>query len=181
MKRPLPFRTERRRIGGALTLGALLAGCATTVQPTDDALAPLDLALTGELPVIAQKAKQGDAHAQFALSIITAYGLRGHPVNPSTSAVWLSRAMDQRRVMPVTQYTAAFNGQPSRVNIIHVPVAVLAPAQVAVVEACVAALSRADPALASCGDTDRRRESRRTAWAVGAAGDTEATPPGETR
>lgn len=66
--------------------------------------------------------------------------------------------------MPITQYTAAFNGQPSRVNIINVPVQSISAAQWQAVDKCVALLSSLvveNPE--ACGGVDETQQ-RRVAW-----------------
>ena len=151
---------------GAVCVALLASSCATLVSPGPELLAPLDQALSGDLSRLTVAAEGGDAQAQLALAIVSAYGLHGQPADRRQAATWRSRALAQRRVMPITQYTAAFNGQPSRVNIIHVPVSAIPAGQIAVIDRCLASLK--SPAVAShglCGDRPEIEAARRVAWA----------------
>lgn len=155
-------------LGRAATVcGAFLASsCATLVSPGPDLLVPLDQALAGDLSQLTSAAEGGDPQAQLAMSIVAAHGLRGRPADPRQAATWRSQALAQRRVTPITQYTAAFNGQPSRVNIIHVPVSAIPLGQIAVIDRCLASLkTRAAASMGVCGDTPESEAARRMAWA----------------
>ena len=165
MRRKSRFST--RTFPRAATLGGFLAlsACATVSQPAAETLAPLDLALLSEASVLRSQADAGDPQAQLAMSIVTTHGLHGERAAPQAGAEWLSRAMASRGVMPITQYTAAFNGQPSRVNIIHVPISNISPGQVQAIDRCVAALVAASDRGHACGETRESRAARQIAWA----------------
>lgn len=127
-------------------------------------LAPLDVALLQTPSVIEAKAREGDGQAQAAMSIIHAYGLQGLKPDSIAADAWRRRAVSNQRFMPITQYTAAFNGQPSRVNIINVPVQTLSPSQWHAIDACLAELSdRDDWREFACGE-EKERLQRRAAW-----------------
>lgn len=111
-----------------------------------------------------QSGQVGDAEAQFALSLVWGHGLHGYPTNLSKAAEWRAKALSNRRFMPITQYTAAFNGQPSRVNIINVPTYDVTLAEATAVDACIAWLSGRTIAASACGEgTETAR--RRNLWA----------------
>lgn len=131
--------------------------------PTDAVLEPLDLALSGSVAEIGARAETGEAEAQLALSIIFLNGLHGEPVQPQAGQVWRTRAAGQTRVMPITQYTAAFNGQPSRVNIINARVPVVDAGRLTALDQCVDALKGSMP-LGPCGETGWQQSVRETAW-----------------
>lgn len=164
MKPRNPFSTRLRRVG-AFGCGLLASACATLASPTPELLAPIDQALSGDLQRLASEAEVGDPRAQLAMSIVAAHGLHGRPADLSQAAIWRGRALAHRRMMPITQYTAAFDGQASRVNVIHVPVSEIPLGQMAVIDRCLASLeSRAIDLVGACGDTPESDASRRMAW-----------------
>lgn len=144
-------------------LAGVVSACAT-IAPTAGMLAPLDRALASDLPLLREQAEAGDAEAQLAMSIVAAHGLRGRVSDAGEASFWLRRALANRRIMPITQYTAAFNGNPSRVNIIHTPVAVIQPGQVAAIDRCIDVLRGGTGAPGACGATPGEAEARRVAW-----------------
>jgi len=144
----------------------LACACATLTSPNAELLSPLDQALSGDLPRLVSAAEAGDPEAQLAMAIIVGHGLHGRRADLLKAAMWRNQALAHRRVMPVTQYTAAFNGQPSRVNIIHVPVSGIPSGQITVLDRCLASLEAQGAApTGMCGDTAERDAARRTAWA----------------
>lgn len=133
-------------------------------------MAPLNAALARTPESLRSDAQAGSAQAQFALALAYRYGLNTPP-DPVESATWRDRAFASRGYTQVTSYTAAFNGQPSRVNLINVPRYELTPAMAEPAEACAAALAAALPSpaeSAACGGqgnfldfSDRWRRARR--------------------
>nr|WP_314524879.1 hypothetical protein [uncultured Brevundimonas sp.] len=99
-------------------------------------LAPLDMALSDSPDTIEVRANGGDGQAQLAMSIVSMYGLHGRTPDILAAGRWRAQALANRRFMPISQYTAAFNGSPSRVNIINVPVQTISYVQWRAVEQC---------------------------------------------
>lgn len=98
------------------------------------------------------------------MAIVAAHGLHGRGPDPLEAETWRAQALAQRRVAPITQYTAAFNGQPSRVNIIHVPVSRIPAGQVAALDRCLASLAGRAGSAGLCGRTPESDAARRSAW-----------------
>lgn len=142
-----------------------LGACQTlvTTPSLSERLAPLDRALTSKPAEIEAAAASGDGEAQFGLSLVWGHGLHGYPLDTNKAAEWRAKALSNRRFMPITQYTAAFNGQPSRVNIINVPTYDLTLAEVITADACIAWLMGRRAGAEACGEeTDATR--RRDLW-----------------
>lgn len=167
MRRQTSRRSTRLGAGAGLVLAtAGLAGCQSLVTPVplSQQLAPLDLALSEAPQVLEAQAHGGDGQAQLAMAIVSAYGLGGRTPNAAAASRWREQARSNRRFIPITQYTAAFNGSPSRVNIINVPVQTISPAQWQAVQRCVALLAgQAASDQNACGDAEETRK-RRAAW-----------------
>ena len=124
-------------------------------------LAPLDIALMEQPEVVRQKAEAGDAVAQLAYAIVLDQGLHDTPSDHAGAMKWRARALQQRRMTPITQYTAAFNGQPSRVNIINMPIPVVSLGQVQALSACIERLQTGEALQNACGDeADAGRRAR---------------------
>lgn len=98
--------------------------------------------------------------AQLAMVIIVAHRLHGRVPDKDLAALWNIRVAQKGRVLPVTQYTAAFKGIPSRVNIINIAVPAVSNVQVSAVHRCVAWLI-GDPAVASNAYGDGPEAERR--------------------
>lgn len=101
------------------------------------------------------------------MAIIVAHGLYGETPNKGAALHWRTQALQNRRFMPITQYTAAFNGAPSRINIINVAVPTFPIGQLETVDRCVAWLA-GDLAISPsvCGavvDAERRKAAWREA------------------
>ena len=160
MRRPtLPRSTKSLVLAVVLVIGT--AACQSLVEtiPLDQQLAPLYLALSQSPEVLRARAEAGEAEAQLALSLVYTLERRHAPDAVSAAAMWRGRALAQRRFTPITQYTAAFNGQPSRVNIINVPVPVITTAQAAAIDACVEALMTDEGRQTeACGTNDAADE-----------------------
>lgn len=150
MKRPIRLRSTRLAAAAVVALAA--TACAALVEPlrVDDSLTPLDLALSEPPSAIQHRAETGDGFAAAAWSIVLEHGLNGVAVDPASAQRWRQRALAIRRVMPITQYTAAFRGQPSRVNVINVPVAVVSPRQFEMIDLCIVALRTETPVAPGC-------------------------------
>jgi len=131
---------------------ALAAGCASMVTPMDagTAFRPIELAATQSASSLQMRAEQGDAQAQLALSIALSHGLNGVQ-SPDEGRIWRARSSQPRGYMPITQYTAAFNGQPSRINIINVPRYDVSSGQLAMIDSCIVYLESRSRDSAVCG------------------------------
>lgn len=163
-----PNRRRSTRVCAAVGLAAStgLAACQSLVPavPLSEQLAPLDLALSEAPDAMEARAKSGDGQAQLAMSIVSMYGLHGRTPDIVSAGRWRDQALANRRFMPITQYTAAFNGSPSRVNIINVPVQTISAAQWQAVNRCSALLSGlVVDDLTACGGADETRR-RQADW-----------------
>lgn len=135
-----------------------------TTVPLSEQLAPLDMALSEAPDALEGRATGGDGQAQMAMAIVSAYGLHGRAPDILAAGRWREQAQANRRFMPITQYTAAFNGAPSRVNIINVPVQTISAAQWQAVDRCLAILSgEVVGDEDACGDAGESRR-RQAAW-----------------
>lgn len=164
MKSRKPLSTSRTAVVAALA--ALTAGCATSAPLSATTFAPLDLALAADPRALRDRAESADPEAQLAMSIIAAHGLHGRAPDLLEATVWRGQALTSRRSVPITQYTPAFNGQSSRVNLIYVPVNIIQPGQVTAIDRCLAALRGEDSVGSACGQTADEAEARRRAWAA---------------
>jgi hypothetical protein len=132
-----------------------LSSCAIvppTGSPTPQYL--LRDALTSPLGELEGRAEKGDARAQFGLSILYKYGLRGKQFDPVTASQWRGKALNARSTMPITQYIPGINGKPGRTAIINMPKSDLSAAEVEAADTCAARLGAGFPdlqATASCG------------------------------
>lgn len=140
-----------------------MLGHSSTVSLSEQ-LAPLDLALSGAPDAVEARANSGDGQAQLAMSIVSMYGLHGRTPDIVAASRWRDQALANRRFMPITQYTAAFKGSPSRVTIINVPVQTISAAQWEAVNRCSALLSGlAVGDITACGGADKTRR-RQADW-----------------
>lgn len=164
----LPTSPHSTKVWTAVCLAAAssVAACQNlvTTVPLSDQLVPLDMALSDGPETIEARANSGDGQAQIAMVIVSAYGLGGRKPDVVAASQWQEQAQTNRRFMPITQYTAAFNGSPSRVNIINVPIQAISAAQWQAVDRCVALLSgEAARDQSACGDAEQSRR-RQVAW-----------------
>ena len=124
---------------------ALLAGaCASTIPlhtPDPVVAGIVSLAMTTPVRDLAIPLDAADAREQYALGSAYDHGLNGLPVFPVMAEYLHARALAARGVMPITQYTPAFNGAPSRVNIVYIPRHDLDQARAAAVDMCFATLA----------------------------------------
>lgn len=167
MKPPKRPSTRRLIAAAGLVLAVGLGACQTlvTAPSLSERLAPLDRTLSSKPVELDAAAASDDGEAQFGLSLVWGHGLHGYPTNQSKAAEWRAKALANRRFMPITQYTAAFNGQPSRVNIINVPTYDITLAEATAVDACIAWLSGRTAAAEACGE-EADAMLRRRLWAV---------------
>lgn len=151
-----------KRLFASVTLAAGLAGCAALVTPVRpaDLTTPVRLATTTEPELLRARAEQNEAPAQRALSLVLAYGLNGGRVDAAESAAWRTRSLQARASIPITQYTAAFNGQPSRVNMIYVPRYGVTAQSDQLVARCAAGLDSGDQRDDVCGNAATTSELR---------------------
>lgn len=167
MKRLTRLSTNRliSTAGFALVVGLGACQSLVTTQSLAERLAPLDRALTSRPGELEAAANSGDAEAQFGLSLVLGYGLYGYPMDINKAGEWRARALANRRFIPVTQYTAAFNGQPSRINIINVPTYDLTQAEAIAADACIAWLTGRTLVTEACGEGPETAR-RRSLWAA---------------
>ncbi len=166
MKPPKSRRSTRVWASVGLAAAAGLAACQSlvTTVPLSEQLAPLDMALSEAPDAVEARANSGDGQAQLAMLIVSMYGLHGRTPDILAAGRWRDQALANRRFMPITQYTAAFNGSPSRVNIINVPVQTISAAQWQAVDRCSDFLSGVEFGdAAACGDADDTRQ-RQAQW-----------------
>lgn len=168
MKPPNPRRSTRACAAVGLTAAIGLAACQSlvTTVPLSEQLAPLDMALSEAPNALEARANSGDGQAQLAMSIVSMYGLHGRTPDILTAGRWRDQALANRRFMPITQYTAAFNGSPSRVNIINVPVQTISAAQWQAVSRCLTVLFRGGATdTVDCGSANEA-SMRMTRWTL---------------
>jgi hypothetical protein len=139
-----------------LALAALcLAVASCTTLPTGPAdLAPLEAALVRPMENLRAGADGGEANAQYAMSILTAYGKRGVKRDTDLAAALRARALAPRGFTSITTYIAGLQGKPGRVAIIQVPRYDLTFTEVGRVDRCVdvlARMRRSRQADAACG------------------------------
>lgn len=109
----------RRMLTGMLA-AITLGGCAS-LAAAGDPYAPLKLAFGEPVDALRARADGGeDAQAAWAMHFLTLHGLRG--VRRDAAEAERFRRASLPRQITITQYTAAFNGAPSRVNLIPVTV-----------------------------------------------------------
>ena len=151
-------------VGLAAATGLVACQSLVTTVPLSEQLAPLDMALSEVPDAVEARANSGDGQAQLAMSIVSMYGLHGRTPDILAAGRWRDQALANRRFMPITQYTAAFNGSPSRVNIINVPFQTISAAQWQAVDRCSVLLSGVGVGeAAACGDADETRK-RQADW-----------------
>jgi hypothetical protein len=113
---------------------ALQAGCAALVTPVD-ANAPLRMALTDPVEDLIRRSDAGEDSAQYALSFLKKYGLRG--VEKDQDGVEGLRVQAARGgTMPITQYIPGINGAPGRVNMIYVQMPGISPQRARIMDVC---------------------------------------------
>lgn len=139
----------------------VVGGCATTGMSGEQTLKAIELAL-GDQATLRAAADEGDALAELGLAIVLQNGLHGVEIDREAAAGWRMRAVTSRGSMPITQYTAAFKGQPSRVNVVYVPRYDVHPVQLRAVDACVAVLN-GESMERACG-SEAQTASMVTAW-----------------
>lgn len=161
---PTKLRSTRHALTSAI-LAIGLSGCAAFVTPGNpaDLAEPVRLATTANPGELRVRAEQNDARAQQALALVLAYDLNGGGFDPTASTAWRVRSMGARGTRPITQYTAAFNGQPSRVNLIYIPRQDITAQHDQFIARCAAGLEAGDPAPV-CGDASTT-EALRDLWA----------------
>lgn len=153
------IRIRAQSLTSLLVAGALVSGCATLrADVQDEFLAPLEMALTGTPDQLAGQAATGDPTAQIAYALVLEHGFHGVTPSWADAARLRDLAMAPRGTTPITQYTAAFDGRPSRVNLIYVPAGGISPAQLGVIRSCVSDLQLAGGA--GCGQGDRAQAIR---------------------
>jgi len=118
-----------------LALGLVLqAGCAALVTPADPNR-PLRMALTDPVDDLTRRADRGEGEAQYALSFLKKYGLRGMEVDREGVDV-LRAGAARGGTMPITQYIPGINGAPGRVNMIYVTMPGISPQRARVMDVC---------------------------------------------
>lgn len=81
----------------SIYLGAWMVGCATTQSDYDQAVQGVIVsALTRPIADIESRAAADDGQAQYELSILYVYGLRGKDKNLETASIYRTKAMRQR-------------------------------------------------------------------------------------
>lgn len=113
-----------RVLASAVVAMPLLAGCAT-VAPTQLDVLPSDDVLFYTLHTpwdeIDAGASQGVAKAQYAKSMVLAYGLKDQPKDEAQANTLKQTSMLPRQGTMITQYIAGINGQPGRVVPLYLP------------------------------------------------------------
>ena len=147
MMNDLPRKIARGATAMSLCLG--LGGCVTT-RPTAPAdLGVLTTALTEPVEALRGQSDAGQAGAQYAMSVLHAYGLRGATVDQEQAARLRRQALATRGFTPITTYIAGLNGKPGRVATIYIPRYELNAGQALRIDQCAAALARGDESRAA--------------------------------
>lgn len=150
-------RTIKRSTSVTFLLAATLATACTTLTTdasVDSLLAPLQLALDRPLDELRAAATAGDAASQLAMFVVAAEGLHGEPVDQQAAQIWRGRAIASRGSTPITQYTVAFDGAPSRTNLLYVPRYEITELELSAVQSCIWRLKGGN---GRCGSAERER------------------------
>lgn len=97
--------------------------------------APLRMALTDPVDDLTRRADGGEGQAQYALSFLKKYGLRGVAQDPAGVEALRARAA-RGGTMPITQYIPGINGAPGRVNMIYVQMPGIGPGRAELMDMC---------------------------------------------
>lgn len=144
---------------GATIMGLCLGlGACITARPTTSGdLRVLAVALTEPVEDLRSQAEAGQAGAQYALSMLHAYGVRGVALDQDQAVRLRRKALAARGSMPITTYIAGLHGKPGRVSTIYVPRYELDAGQAMRIDQCAAALARGDGGQAGvevCGGAE---------------------------
>ncbi len=128
----------------ALALLVGLSGCAT-LTPEKKALMfqPIDMALTHPTETLEAEARAGQSRAQYALSLVSRYGLRGEAPDRPTADAWRRKALAPRGSTPVTTYLAGVGGRQGRVFSVNLPTYDLSFADDSILANCAGRLATA--------------------------------------
>jgi TPR repeat protein len=131
---------------GATILGLCLGlgGCVTARPTTSGDLRVLAVALTEPVEDLRSRADAGRADAQYALSMLHAYGMRGVVPDRDQAERLRRKALAARGSTPITTYIAGLHGKPGRVSTIYTPRYELDAVQAMRIDQCAAALARRD-------------------------------------
>jgi hypothetical protein len=132
----------------------LQAGCAALVTPAD-MNAPLRMALTDPVEDLTVRANRGEGSAQYALSFLKKYGLRGVEADPAATVALRAQAA-RGGTMPITQYIPGINGAPGRTNMIYVTLPGISPQRARLLDLCGLTLltGLSGPGAAACGSPE---------------------------
>lgn len=142
----------RKALAAIVMAGTLTACVSLPMGPAS--LALLDYALDTAPEILQRHADQGDARAQYALSLVYRFGLNGMPRSLYLSHNYRLKALAQRGYTPITQYIAGLNGAPGRTAIINVARYDISAFEAQANDACASALHRHDTspsAVEVCG------------------------------
>jgi hypothetical protein len=132
------------RVGTAIGLCFGLGACMTARETEPADLGILEQALTAPVEDLLQEADEGQAQAQYALSVLYAYGARNLAADQAQAALMRRKALGARGYTPITTYIAGLRGKPGRVAIINTPRYALNSVQVFRVDQCISWLARGD-------------------------------------
>lgn len=138
-----------------LALGLLLqTGCASLVTPAD-MNAPLRMALTDPVEDLGRRADRGEGAAQYALSFLKKYGLRGVDSDPDGSEALRIQAA-RGGTMPIAQYIPGINGAPGRTSMIYVQMPGISAQRARLLDLCGLTLltGMSGPGATMCGSPE---------------------------
>lgn len=138
-----------------LALGlALQAGCAALVVPADPN-GPLRMALTDPVEDLTRRADRGEGEAQYALSFLKRYGLRGVASDPAGATALRDQAA-RGRSLPITQYIPGINGAPGRTTLIYTILPGISGPRAHMMDLCGLSLviGSAGPGSVACGSPE---------------------------
>jgi hypothetical protein len=110
------------------------AGCASLVTPADP-LEPLKMALTEPAPSLEARAARGENAAEYAVSFLARFGVRGVPHDEARADRLRAGAATPTTLM-ITQYIPAIGGGTGRTSIIPVTQPGLSRGQMDLMDLC---------------------------------------------
>ena len=141
------FRAARGAAVLSFSLGLTACVTARATAPTD--LGLLAAGLSEPVEDLRGRADTGQAHAQYAMAVLHAYGARGVTLDPGQAAALRRKALAARGYTPITTYIAGLRGKPGRVAIINTPRYELNAGQALRADQCAAALARGEESQAA--------------------------------
>ncbi len=165
-------------VRGVALMGLLRrSGACVTRRPRLADLGVLENALTEPVEDRASQADAGRAGAQYALSVLHAYGARGAALDPDQAERWCRRALAARGSTPITTYIAGLHGKPGRVATIEYFALRTGRRPAMRIDQCAANLARGDDSQAGVDATARGPKTLARFRVLVGKGELETDPP----